>query len=322
MTRLRFGFLIDPIETLIVGHDTTLAFMLECQRRGHEVHYFEQKDLTYRAGGVRAGAKRVELRRTRGDHFRVLEESALELAALDVVFLRKDPPVDVEYLHATQLVELARGPLFLNDPAALRDANEKLYVLRYPELIPRTLVSRDLAELRGFLRELDGEMVIKPVDGFAGRGVLHLRETDRNLNSLLELATGGGRVAIVAQQYLPASREGDKRIILLDGDPLGALLRIPQDNDVRGNLAAGGRSAKSTLTDREREICGTLAPDLRRRGLYFVGLDVIGGYLTEVNVTSPTGVEEINTLDEIVVESHVIDFVERARGEGRAARRA
>jgi glutathione synthase len=239
-----------------------------------------------------------------------------------VVFLRKDPPVDVEYLHATQLVELARGPLILNDPAALRDANEKLYVLRYPELIPHTLVSRDLAELRGFLRELGGEMVIKPVDGFAGRGVLHLRETDRNLNSLLELATGGGRVAIVAQQYLPASREGDKRIILLDGEPLGALLRIPQDNDVRGNLAAGGRSAKSTLTDREREICRTLAPDLRRRGLYFVGLDVIGGYLTEVNVTSPTGIEEINALDEIVVEHHVIDFVERARQEGRAARRA
>jgi glutathione synthase len=320
--RLRCGFLIDPIETLIVGHDTTLAFMLECQRRGHEIHYFEQKDLAYRDGAVRAAAKRVELRRTKGDHFRVIEESALELGALDVVFLRKDPPVDVEYLHATQLVELASGPLILNDPAALRDANEKLYVLRYPELIPRTLVSRHLAELRGFLRELGGEMVIKPVDGFAGRGVLHLRETDRNVNSLLELATGGGRVGIVAQQYLPASREGDKRIILLDGEPLGALLRIPQDNDVRGNLAAGGRSAKSTLTDREREICRTLAPDLRRRGLYFVGLDVIGGYLTEVNVTSPTGIEEINALDEIAVERHVIDFVERARQEGRAVRRA
>jgi glutathione synthase len=322
VTRLRSGFLIDPIETLIVGHDTTLAFMLECQRRGHEIHYFEQKDLAYRDGGVRAAAKRVELRRAKGDHFRVLEENALELAALDVIFLRKDPPVDVEYLHATQLVELARGPLILNDPAALRDANEKLYVLRYPELIPRTLVSRDLAELRGFLRELGGEMVIKPVDGFAGRGVLHLRETDRNVNSLLELATGGARAPIVAQQYLPASREGDKRIILLDGEPLGALLRIPQDNDVRGNLAAGGRSAKSTLTGRELEICRALAPDLRRRGLYFVGLDVIGGYLTEVNVTSPTGIEEINALDEIFVERQVIDFVERAKQEGRAARRA
>jgi len=322
VTRLRCGFLIDPIETLIVGHDTTLAFMLECQRRGHEVHYFEQKDLAYRDERVRAAAKRVELRRTKGDHFRVLEESALDLSSLDVIFLRKDPPVDVEYLHATQLVELARGPLILNDPAALRDANEKLYVLRYPELIPRTLVSRDLVELRGFLRDLGGEMVVKPVDGFAGRGVLHLRHSDRNLNSLLELATGGGRVAIVAQQYLSASREGDKRIILLDGEPLGALLRIPQENDVRGNLAAGGRSAKSTLTDREREICHTLAPDLRRRGLYFVGLDVIGGYLTEVNVTSPTGIEEINAFDEIVVEGHVIDFVERARAERRAALRA
>ncbi len=319
MTPLRVGFLIDPIETLMVGHDTSLTFMLECQRRGHEVHYFEQKDLAYRDGGVRAVAKRVELRRAKGDHYRVLEEGALDLSTLDVVFLRKDPPVDVEYLHATQLVELARGPLVLNDPAGLRDANEKLYVLRYPELIPRTLVSRDLAELRAFLRELGGEMVVKPVDGFAGRGVLHLHDSDRNLNSLLELATGGGRVATVAQQYLSASREGDKRIIVLDGEPLGALLRIPQENDVRGNLAAGGRSAKSALTDREREICRTLAPDLRRRGLYFVGLDVIGGYLTEVNVTSPTGVEEINALDETVVERHVIDFVERASAQRRAA---
>jgi glutathione synthase len=319
---LRIGFLIDPIETLIVGHDTSLAFMLECQRRGHEVHYFEQRDLAYREGRVRAAAKRVELRRTKGEHYRVLEESALELSTLDAVFMRKDPPVDVEYLHATQLVELAPGPLVINDPAGLRDANEKLYVLRYPELIPRTLVSRDLAELRAFLRELGGEMVVKPVDGFAGRGVLHLRDSDRNVNSLLELATGGGRVAIVAQQYLSASREGDKRILLLDGEPLGAMMRIPLENDVRGNLAAGGRSAKSALTDREREICRTLAADLRRRGLYFVGLDVIGGYLTEVNVTSPTGIEEINALDETLAERQVIDFVERSSSQRRSGSRA
>jgi glutathione synthase len=322
VTSLRIGFLIDPIETLIVGHDTSLAFMLECQRRGHEVHYFEQNSLGYREGRVRAAARRVELRRAKGDHYRVIEESSLDLSALDAIFLRKDPPVDVEYLHATQLVELARGPLILNDPAALRDANEKLYVLRYPELIPRTLVSRNLVELRGFLRELGGEMVVKPVDGFAGRGVLHLRDSDRNLNSLLELATAGGRVAIVAQQYLSASREGDKRIVLLNGEPLGAMLRIPLENDVRGNLAAGGRSAKSALTDRDREICRALAADLRRRGLYFVGLDVIGGYLTEVNVTSPTGIEEINAFDEIVVERQVIDFVERSRSQPRSDPRA
>jgi len=315
---LRFGFLIDPIETLIVGHDTSLAFMLECQRRGHEVHSFEQKDLEYRAGEVTAAAKRLELQRVKGDHYRVMAEGRIALGALDVIFLRKDPPVDVEYLHATQLVELAEGPVLVNDPAGLRDANEKLYVLRFPDLIPRTLVSRSVADLRVFLDELGGEMIIKPIDGFGGRGILHLRKGDRNVNSLLELATAGGRDAIVAQQYLEASREGDMRIIVIDGEPVGAMMRVPQDDDVRGNLAAGGRSRKSALTDREREICRRLAPDLRRRGLYFVGLDVIGGYLTEVNVTSPTGIEEINALDEVTIERQMIDFVEKTVLERRS----
>jgi glutathione synthase len=318
VTSLRVAFLIDPIETLIVGHDTTLAFMLECQRRGHEVHCFDQKDLEYRGGEVCTTAKRVELKRVKGDHYRVIAEGLVRLSAFDVVFLRKDPPVDVEYLHATQLVELARGPLLVNDPAGLRDANEKLYGLRFPDLIPRTLVTRSLAELRGFLDDLGGEMIVKPIDGFGGRGIFHLRRSDRNVNSLLELATAGGRAAIVAQEYLPASREGDKRIILVDGEPLGAMMRVPQANDVRGNLAAGGRSQRTELTDREREICRRLAPDLRRRGLSFVGIDVIGGYLTEVNVTSPTGIEEINAFDGIAIERELMDVVERKLGQREA----
>ena len=323
MSELRIGFLIDPIETLIVGHDTSLAFMLECQRRGHEVHYFEQKDLGYRDGAVRAAARRVELKRSKGDHFRVVAEGSLELSTLDAIFLRKDPPVDVDYLHATQLVELANGPILVNDPAALRDANEKLYALHFPELVPRTLISRDVAALRAFFDELGGEMIVKPIDGFGGRGVLHLRTGDRNLNSLLELATAGGKSAIIGQQYLPASREGDKRILLVDGEPLGAMMRVPQENDVRGNLAAGGRSEKSALTEREREICARLGPDLRRRGLYFVGIDVIGGYLTEVNVTSPTGIEEINAFEGISIERELLALVERKvveRTAGRGAR--
>ena len=322
VTRLRAGFLIDPLDTLIVGHDSSLAFMLECHRRGHEIHCFEQKDLEARNGAVSASAKQVEVKRVKGDHYRVVSESALVLASLDVIFLRKDPPVDAEYWHATQLVELARGPLLVNDPAGLRDANEKLYALHFPDLMPRTLVTRDLAHLRALLDELGGEMIIKPIDGFAGRGVFHLRKDDRNVNSLLELATAGGRAAIVAQEYLPASREGDKRIILLDGRPLGAMMRVPQANDVRGNLAAGARSQKSSLTARDEEICRRLAPDLRRRGLYFVGLDVIGGYLTEVNVTSPTGIEEINALDGASIEREVIDFVERTVAERRSAGRS
>ncbi|MGH7818606.1 MAG: glutathione synthase, partial [Candidatus Binatia bacterium] len=262
MTELRAGFLVDPLETLIVGHDTSLAFMLECQRRGYEVHFFEQKDLAYRNADVVARARRIEVKRVKGDHYRIVAEGEISLDTLDVVFLRKDPPVDAEYWHATQLVELAKRPLLVNDPAGLRDANEKLYALHFPELMPKTLVSRDLAHLRTFLDELGGEMIVKPIDGFAGRGVLHLKKSDRNLNSLLELATDGGRVATVAQEYLAASREGDKRVILLDGNPLGAMMRVPQPDDVRGNLAAGGRSEKSSLDEREQEICRRLAPDL------------------------------------------------------------
>ena len=321
MSGLRIGFLIDPIEHLIVGHDTSLAFMLECQRRGHEVHYFEQKHLEYRDGGPYAFAKRVELKRAKGDHYRVISEGAVPLDGFDVIFLRKDPPVDVEYLQATQLVELARRPLLVNDPSALRDANEKLYALHFPDLVPRTLISRDARRLGAFMDELGGEMIVKPIDGFGGRGVLHLRAGDRNLNSLLELATAGGKMAIIGQQYLPASREGDKRVILVDGEPLGAMLRVPQENDVRGNLAAGGRSQRTALTEREREICRRVGPDFRRRGLYFVGIDVIGDYLTEINVTSPTGIEEINAFEEISIERELLALVER-RVEERQRRNA
>jgi glutathione synthase len=312
---MRAGFLMDPIETVIVGHDTTFAFMVECQRRKHEVFTFEQKDLSYRDGGPVARMRRVSVQKVKGAHFQVLADERLPLSKLDAVFLRKDPPVDVEYLHATQLVELARGPFLLNDPQGLRDANEKLYALQFPGLCPRTVVSRDKQEILVFLEDVGGEMILKPVDGFGGLGILHVKKGDRNLNSMVEIATAGGRTATVAQEYLPASREGDKRIVLLDGEPLGALLRIPQDGDVRGNLAAGARSKKTTITDRDREICRRLAPDLRRRGLWFVGLDIIGTHLTEVNVTSPTGIEEIDALDGVSVEAAVIDFVERKAGE-------
>ena len=318
---LRIGFLVDPIETLIVGHDTSFAFMLECHRRGHEVHCFEQKDLEYKDGEVGASARRIEPRRVKGDHFRVTEEGRLSLGVLDAIFLRKDPPVDVEYLHATQMVELARGALLINDPSALRDANEKLFALHFPDLIPRTLISRDLRALRAFLEELGGEMIVKPIDGFGGKGILHVRRSDRNLKSLLELATAGSQLSMVAQEYLEASREGDKRIILIDGEPLDAMLLVPQEDDVRGYMAAGGRSVKSTLTDREREICRRLGPELRRRKLYFVGIDVIGGYLTEINVTSPTGIEEINAFDDVSIEREMIAWVERTVEARRAGPR-
>lgn len=314
---------MDPIESVLVGHDTSFAFMLECQRRGHEIRYFEQKDLGFRGGRAAARMRTVRVRRAAGNHFEVLADAVVPLSSLDVLFLRKDPPVDVAYLHATHFADLSGSDartFIINDPAGLRDANEKLYPLRYPDLVPRTFVSSDLATIRAFLEEVGGEMVVKPVDGFGGRGVFHVRREDRNTTSLLEFVTDRGRVPVVAQQYLPESREGDKRIIVLDGEPLGAMLRVPNEDDVRANLAAGARFTRAALTERDREICRRLAPDLRRRGLYFVGLDVIGGYLTEVNVTSPTGIEEINALDGITIERDVIDFVERKVADAATSR--
>jgi glutathione synthase len=315
---LHIGFLVDPIESLVVGHDTSLALMLESRRRGHLVSCFEQRDLTFCDGGVTAAVKNVDRPQVPGDRCEVTSSQTISLSSFDAVFLRKDPPVDVEYLHATQLVELARRPLMVNAPAALRDANEKLYALRFPDLVPRSLVSRDIVELRAFLDDLGGEMIIKPIDGFAGRGVCHVRKQDRNTNSLIELATDHGRTATVAQEYLAASRRGDKRVILIDGRPQGAVLRVPLETEVRANLATGARPERTSLTERDLEICSRLAPDLRRRGLAFVGLDIIGEYLTEVNVTSPTGIEEINALDGISIERNMLDFVERRVAERRA----
>jgi glutathione synthase len=311
-SRLRIGFLMDPLEQVRVDHDTTFLFMLAAQKRGHQVRVFEQPQLLFRHDRAWARMRTVEVQRVEGAHFRVLEDALAPLSELDVLFLRKDPPVDADFLHATQLVELTpgRGPLLLNAPAALRDANEKLFALRFPSLMPQTLVSADMALLAAFVREQERGAVLKPVDGFAGRGILLLRPDDRNLTSLLELGTGGGRHAVVVQAYVPASRQGDKRILLLDGEPLGAVLRMPREDDVRANMAAGGRPVKTSLTERERAICAALKPELQARGLAFVGIDVLGDYLTEVNVTSPTGAAEVELLDGVPVGEQVIAWAE------------
>lgn len=314
MSALRVGFLIDPLEEVLVHHDSTFALMLECQRRGHEVRYFEQKDLWFDRIAPLARMRTVSVRKVPGDHFTVRETRTAPLSELDVLFLRKDPPVDVDFLHATQIVELAQGrdkaPFCINSPAGLRDANEKLFALRFPDLVPPTMVDRDCVRLRTFVEGLGQDAVLKPLDGYGGRAVFQTRAADRNLGSILEVLTDWGKRPIVAQAYLPDSRVGDKRIILLDGEPLGAVLRVPREDDVRANMAAGGKPVKTELTEREREICEQLAPELRRRGLYFVGIDVIGTYLTEVNVTSPTGIAEIDTLDGVSIERKVVDFVE------------
>ncbi|WP_375769358.1 glutathione synthase [Archangium gephyra] len=319
MAALTFGFLMDPLETVRVDHDSTFALMLEAQRRGHQVRYFEQPWLRFNGSASESRMRTVTVRREPGRHFDLLDEQVRPLSSLDVLFLRKDPPVDADFLQATQLVELCNGrpPVFLNNPTGIRDANEKLFGLRFPELMPETLIARELAALSQFIARHPQGTILKPVEGFGGQGIVFLQPGDRNTRSLLEIITLGGKKAVVAQAYLPESRQGDKRIILVDGEPCGAVLRVPAQDDHRGNMAAGGTPVKTQLTPRELEICTRLKPALQERGLYLVGIDVIGDWLTEVNVTSPTGLAEIDKLDNTNVEAKVIDVAERLVGQRR-----
>jgi glutathione synthase len=303
-----FGFLMDPLESVRVDHDSTFALMLECRRRGIEVRELRQEWLFAVDGAARSRMRTVEVRRKEDDHFSVLRDEDAPLSGLDVLFLRKDPPVDDEYVWATQLVELGKGPLWINHPAGLRAANEKLLTLRYPDLTPRTLVTAELPRLRKFIDEQGGDSVVKPLDGYGGQGVVRVRRDDSNFNSLLETATQRGRVPVIAQAFLPAVSHGDKRIIVLGGKPIGAVLRVPARGELRANFASGGSAAEGPLTARDLEICRRLAPDLEALGLWFVGLDVIGDKLTEVNVTSPTGLVEIDKLSGQSLEAQVIDF--------------
>jgi len=309
----RFAFIMDPIQDVLIDKDTTFVFMLEAQRRGHELAYIEMGDLFIERTRPMARTRRIELRREAGRHFSFLGQAVEPLGGFDAVFMRKDPPFDIAYLHATQLLDLAQaeGAVVLNNPGGLRAANEKLFALNFSAVIPPTLVSQDAERLKAFLEELGGEMIIKPVDGHGGAGIFYVQREDRNLNSILETATRQGREPIIAQQYLPAVRQGDKRLIVLNGEPLGCTLRVPRADEHRGNIHVGGTCVKADVTPRDREICALVGPRLRREGLYFVGLDIIGEYLTEVNVTSPTGVQEIDRLDHVCLEAKVIDFAEQ-----------
>jgi glutathione synthase len=309
---LRIGFLMDPLPRIDIDKDTTFVFMLEAQERGHEIFFLEARDLVIRRTTPEARIFPVSVRRRRGDHFELGSGRIEPLEVLDVLFLRKDPPFDMDFFFDTHVASLIdeRKTLVLNSPKGLREANEKLYALHFPEVIPESLVASDMGVLKDFLKELGGEMIIKPLDGCGGAGVFHLHSGDRNLNSILEFATDQGRRRVMAQRYLPEVRVGDKRIILVDGEPKGAVLRVPDDLEARSNFHVGGSAARAPLTTRDREICAAIAPRLRADGLVFVGLDVIGGYLTEINVTSPTGVQEIDALEGIRIEADLIDWVE------------
>jgi glutathione synthase len=312
----RFAFVMDPLERILPDKDTTFVFMLESLARGHAVYFTEVADLFAHGDAPHARVRRAEVMRPSepsAPHYRLFEESVVPLTSFDAVFMRKDPPFDMTYFFATHLLGLVdpKRTLVVNDPKGLREANEKLYALHFPSVIPSSMVSSDIRRLKGFLDEMGGEMIVKPLDGAGGAGVFHIHRRDRNLNALLESATLNGTRLTMAQRYVPEVRQGDKRLIVLDGEPLGGVLRVPSEEEHRGNIHVGGQVVKSPVDDRDREICRQMAPRLRQDGLYFVGLDVIGGFVTEVNVTSPTGVQEIDRLDDTNLEAKVLDFVEQ-----------
>jgi glutathione synthase len=303
---------MDPIETIRTAKDSSFAMLLEAQRRGHRLHYVRPGGLA--VDGGRACAQVVTLRVTDDPRhwFDPGQPSRLDFGPGQVVLMRKDPPVDADYLHDTQILGLAQrqGALVVNDPQGLRDFNEKLAALLFPQCCPPTLVSRDAASLKAFVAG-HGEAVLKPLDGMGGRSIFRARAGEPNLNVILETLTAGGRHLAMAQRYLPEIVEGDKRILLVDGEPVDyCLARIPQGDEFRGNLAAGGRGEGRPLSERDRWIAAQVGPEMKRRGMLFVGLDVIGDYLTEVNVTSPTCIRELDAQFGLNIAGLLFDRIE------------
>jgi glutathione synthase len=312
MTRsLRVAVQMDPIESINIDADSTFALMLEAQARGHRLWHYHVRDLALRGRRVSAWARPIEVRREHGNHFTFGAEEELDLGeGADVVLMRQDPPFDMAYITATHILEhIHPRTLVVNDPAHVRNAPEKLFVTHFPHLMPVTLVTSDRRRIAAFRRE-HGDIIIKPLFGNGGAGVFHLRPDDPNMNALVEMFTERSREPLVVQKYVPAVREGDKRIILVDGEAMGAINRVPAEGEARSNMHVGGRPEPTTLTAREREICAAIGPELKRRGLIFVGIDVIGGYLTEINVTSPTGLQEIARFDGVHLERAIWDAIE------------
>jgi glutathione synthase len=316
---MKFAFIIDPIQRLIPGHDTSVALMEAAQELGHQVWVTQAENLSVIGGKAWGLLSRVTLKPVKlmegrwvaDDVWYELENPTLQpLETMNAVFMRTDPPVNIPYLYATYILDCIdeQKTRVINSPKGLRAANEKMYALQFKEAIPETIVSQNKEVIRQFV-EQKGAAVLKPLGGKAGEGILFMDGGDRNFNSLIEISTQQGRVPVMVQTYLPEAKAGDKRIILLNGEPIGAVNRIPTGNEFRGNMAVGGRVAKTEITDREYEICAQLAPVLRRDGLDFVGIDVIGGYLTEINVTSPTGVREIDLLDHVCLGKKVIEWL-------------
>ncbi len=308
---MRVAFQMDPIGPIDINADSTFRLAEAAQARGAELFYYTPDRLALNEGRVEARGWPLTVRRKAGDHFDLGPEATLDLATMDVVWLRQDPPFDMGYITTTHILERLEGQaLVVNDPFWVRNFPEKLLVLQFPDLTPPTLIARDLDSIRAF-RERHGDIILKPLYGNGGAGVFRLTPEDRNLVSLHELFSGINREPLIAQKFVPDVSNGDKRIILVDGEPVGAINRIPPEGETRSNLHVGGRAEKVGLTARDAEICAAIGPLLREKGQVFVGIDVIGDYLTEINVTSPTGIQELERFDGVDVAGAIWDAIER-----------
>jgi len=305
------AFVMDPIEAVDIEADTTFALMLEAERRGAQLWYVAPEGIGLRSGrGPVAQAQRASVRPEAGNHVTLRPPEEIALDEADVVWQRTDPPVDEDYTRTTQMLALCRHAMVLNKPESVLAANEKLFALNFPELMPPTRVARTIADLEATLAELGGEMIVKPLDGKGGEGIFHIRRGDPNVRTIFEVSTAFESRWVMAQGYIPEVREGDKRILLVDGEVLGAVLRVPADGESRANFHSGGRASQAGLDAADERIVAAVAPRLREEGLFLVGIDVIGGRLTEINVTSPTGIREMSRLDGIDYPARVIDRVE------------
>ena len=304
---------MDPIERIDIGGDSTFALALEAQARGHGLLYYGPRDLSFREGKVTARVRPLNVRAVKGDHFALGDGFVYDLSAADVVLMRQDPPFDMAYISATHLLErIHPKTLVVNDPAEVRNAPEKLFVTLFADFIPPTLITSDPREIREF-RDQYKDSILQPLYGNGGAGVFRVKQDDENLGSLLEMFTAFYREPVIVQRYIPEVRKGDKRIILVDGEVAGAINRVPALGEARSNMHVGGRPEETTLTAREKAICAAIAPELKRRGLIFTGIDVIGDYMTEINVTSPTGIHEIKRFGGADIAAMVWDAIEKKR---------
>jgi glutathione synthase len=317
MKRLEVLFLMDPLERIDVHKDTTYVIMREAENREHNIYHMLPGDLYLDAGRVMGRISKVTFNAGKDGNdnekwFCLGEPEDVDLSTMDVMFLREDPPFDMDYLYSTYLTGFIEREVFIvNSPRGIREANEKLYALNFPSIIPEYMVSSDLKRLKGFMVSVGGTMVVKPLDCCGGSGVFVVHSEDRNMNAVIETVTAHGTKQILAQRYIPEIREGDKRLIVLNGEAIGAVLRVPSADEHRANIHVGATCLKVEVTERDREIVRTVAERFAADGIYFAGLDIIGGLVSEINVTSPTGVQEINSLDNVRLEEKVIDFIEQ-----------